>query len=268
MNKRERVFVIGGIALIVVAAAVASVVTWALTKGGGGGGGKQSAAISIIRRTPATQQSQGQGPPPEVAKDVQDILDAKNRVGKDHLPGVPPGQQAPRVDQNPPQTCNPSLEPNAFAEWRNTPQNLHAAGAMADSTIVGTVMAAEAGQPYTADAPGEPGGTVETPVQNVTIQVTQSVKGASKAGQTVTVQRLGDAQGCVRVAGDPPYARGQQVLLLLENGAGGRPPHPLSSAGRYAIGPDNAVLAMADNPIASEVAGQKLDQVLAKVRGQ
>jgi hypothetical protein len=267
MNKRERLFVIGGIVLIVAAAAIAAVVSWALTKGGGGT--KEPSSVSIIRRTPLTsgRERVGQGPPPEVSRDVQAILDAKNAVGKDHIPGVPPGQQAPRVDQNPSQTCDPNLEPNAYAEWKDTPKSLREAGSSSDQTVVGTVVSVAAGDPYKAAADGLPGGSVETPTQNITIRIDRSVKGNAKGGQQITVQRLGDAQGCYRVGGDPAYQQGQQVLLLLQRGSGGKPSHPLGAAGRYTVGADNSVQALEDNPIASEVAGKKLDDVVAMLQG-
>jgi hypothetical protein len=234
----------------------------------GSGTSSQGSLVSAGRASALSLRQQGNGPPPEVAEDVQRILDAKNKAGKDHIPQIPPGQAAPRLDANPQRTCDPSMPPNAFPEWRNNPQNLNQAAAMADQTIVGTVMGAQQGQAYTAQNANEPGGVVETPVQDVTIRVDQTIKGSRRAGGMVTVQRLGDGQGCFRAEGDPPYAQGQQVLLLLENGYGGRPPHPLSPAGRYAVGAGQALLAVEGNPIASEVAGQKLDQVLAKLQAR
>lgn len=228
----------------------------------------QAAAVSVGRPTALNSTQQGNGPPADVAQDVNKILEAKNTAGKDHVPKIPPGKEAPRLDSNPQRTCDPSLGPNAFPEWRNDPENLHQAAAMADQTIVGTVTGAQQGQPFSSANSNEPGGVVETPVQDVTIHVDQTVKGQARAGGVVTIQRLGDSQGCFRAAGEPPYAQGQQVLLLLENGAGGRPPHPLSPAGRYVVGPNQAIQAVEGNPIASEVAGQKLDQVLAKLQAR
>lgn len=246
---------IGWILAAVLAAALGGVLIYEATNDEGG----RSAAIG--------SSGQGQGPPPEVAADVNAILDAKNKAGKDHLPQIPAGQSPTRLESNPQQHCDPNAEPNVFAEWRNTPENLNQAKGLADQIIVGTAQGASAAEPYTAKVPDEPGGQVETPVQNVTIRVDQTVKGSARAGGVVTIQRLGDAAGCFRVAGDPAYQEGQQYLLLLENGPGGRPPRPIAPEGRYAVGPNNALVAVTHSPVAEDVATQRLDQIVAKLRG-
>ena len=171
------------------------------------------------------------------------------------------------MDGTPPNACDPNLPPNAFPEWRNNPETLDQARGMADQILSGTVTGLAAGEPLRAAAAGEPGGEIVTPVQNVTIRVADSVKGNARGGAEVTIQRLGDGEGCFRAAGDPPYRPGQQVLLLLENGAGGRPPHAIGPAGRYLVGPGGALQAVESNPIAAAVAGQKLEQVIARLRG-
>lgn len=225
---------------------------------GGGGGGDRTAAFS---------GKQGNGPPPELVNDVNAILDAKNNAGpKDRPPNIPPGKSARQLDENPQQRCDPALEPNVIAEWRNSPNNLNQAAAMADQVIVGTAENVEQSTPFTANVAGEPGGAVETPVQNITIHVDQSVKGGARAGGVVTIQRLGDAAGCFRVQGDPPYQRGEQYLLMLEDGQGGRPPHPIAPEGRYRVRENGALEAVTKNPVAEEIAGQRLEQVLQRVR--
>ena len=246
---------IGWVVAAVLGAALVSVLIYNAATGDEG----RSAAIGSTK-------GPGLGAPPEVAADTERIRDAKEAAGKDKLPTIERGQTAPRVGDNPANTCDPNLEPNAFPEWRNNPQSLTEAGAMASQTIVGTVMGAAQGQPLTAAAANEPGGRVETPVQNVSIKVDQTVKGVARVGVVLTIQRLGDAAGCVRVAGDPPYVQGQRVMLLLESGAEGRPPHVLSPAGRYSFGRAGALQPMPENPFAAEVAGQPLEQVLPKLR--
>lgn len=246
---------IGWILAAVFAAALGGVVIYEATNDSGGG---RSAAIGA--------SGQGNGPPPEVAADVNAILDAKNKAGKDKLPTIPPGQNPTQLDSNPQQHCDPSGDhPNVFAEWRNTPENVNQAAAQADQVVVGTAEDFSAGQSYITKVPGEPGGQVETPVQNVTIHVDQSVKGSARAGGVVTIQRLGDAEGCYRVAGDPPYQRGQQYLLLLENGAGGRPPHPIAPEGRYAVHANGALEAVTNTPAAQEAQELGLAKVVAKL---
>ncbi|MFN2467272.1 MAG: hypothetical protein ABR521_03965 [Gaiellaceae bacterium] len=246
---------IGWVVAAVLGAALVSVLIYNAASGDDG----RSAAIG-------STSGPGLGPPPEVAEDTSRIQDAKNAAGKDKLPPIERGTSAPRVADNPPRDCDPNLEPNAFPEWRNNPQTLAEAGAMANQTIVGTVTGVSQGPALRASAPTEPGGAVETPVQNVSIRVDQAIKGVARVGITLTFQRLGDAQGCLRVAGDPPYQQGQRVMLLLENGAEGRPPHVISPAGRYGIGRSGALQPLAENPFAAEVAGQPLEQVTPKLR--
>lgn len=212
--------------------------------------------------------TQGTSPPSDVAADVAQIKANKPESGNNSPPPVPPGQQVRELKSNPQPVCDPNGHPNVFAEWENQPQNLNQAAGQAAQIVVGTAQGVAQGQPYTNDVQGEPGGGVTYPTQNVTIRVDEAVKGPAREGGVVTIERLGDAEGCFRVAGDPPYKAGQQYLLLLEDGRGGRPAHTISSAGRYEIGLDKAVQAMEDNPVAQDIARQKLDQVLTRLKGR
>ena len=252
MNNRG---LIGWVVAGVLAVALGGVIIYEATSGGD----TRSAAIG--------GSGQGQGPPADVAADVNAILDAKNKAGKDKLPPIPPGQDPTRMENNPPQRCDPNAEPNAIAEWANHAHSLNQAKGMSDAVILGEVQTVDAGAPFIAKVDGEPGGVVETPVQNVTIKVEKSAKGNNKEGDVVTIQRLGDAAGCFRVVGDPPYARGERYLLMLEDGKGGRPPHAFAPEGRYKVHPDGALEAVTKNPVAEEVASDKVEAVLAKLRG-
>ena len=225
-------------------------------------GDSRSAALS------GQGQGQGQGPPPNVAEDVAKIQ-AEKAKGRDQAPPeLPPGQEAPRLNANPEPTCDPALQANVFVEWRNNPQNLQQARGQADQIVVATVSGVANAAPMVTAAPTEPGGQVETPVQTITLRVDQSLKGSARGGGAVTIEKLGDDRGCFRVEGDPPYQQGEQYLLLLENGQGGRSAmHTASPAGRYRVAADNVLQAMQDSPFASEVAGQKLEEVAARLRG-
>lgn len=258
MNKNF----IGWIVAAVLAVGLGGVLIYNAVDDGGG----RTAALG------SGPQGQGQGPPAEVAQEVAKILEEKNKSGKDTLPQVGAGQNAgqnpTRLDSNPRGDCDPSLSPNVFPEWRNDPQNLSQAKGQADEIVVGTVTGIGQGQSLVAAAPGEPGGQVETPVQKITIRVDEAVKGSARAGGVVTIEKLGDAEGCYRVAGDPPYQQGEQYLLLLESGKGGRSAaHAIAPAGRLQVIEGNFLRLTEDNPFVSEVAGQKLEQVLARLRG-
>lgn len=224
---------------------------------------------SDTRPAAAGDRGNAQEPPPDEAENARKIKEEKEARGKDRLPALEAGQQGTQLDHNPQGPCNPDLPPNVFAEWRNQPQNLNAASGQANQIVVGTVQAVEAGPPLTTPAGFEPGGEVRTPVQRVTLRVDDQVRGqGGGGGGTVTIESLGDEQGCYRVAGDPPYRPGQQYLLLLESGQGGRPPHTISPAGRYLVAPDKILQAMENNPFMSEVAGRKLAEVVQRLRGQ
>lgn len=213
-------------------------------------------------------QGGGQAPPPDVAQDVAQILAEKSKGRDKAPPELPPGQEAPRLNANPEPTCDPGLQANVFVEWSNNPQNLQQARGQADQIVVGTVTGVANAAPMVTAAPTEPGGQVETPIQTITIRVDQTLKGSARGGGAVTIEKLGDARGCYRVEGDPPYRQGEQYLLLLENGKGGRSAaHTTSPAGRYRVAADNVLQAMENNPFVSEVAGQKLEAVAAKLRG-
>lgn len=224
-------------------------------------GGSRSAALG-------QGQGQAQAPPPDVAADVAKIQAEKAKGRENAPPELPAGQQAPRLDENPEGACDPDLQPNVFVEWQNQPQNLQQARGQADQVVVGTVTGVGNAAAMVTAAPTEPGGQVQTPIQTITIRIDQSLKGSARAGGVATIEKLGDARGCFRVEGDPPYRQGEQYLLLLESGKGGRSAaHTISPAGRYRVAADNVLQAMENNPFVSEVAGQKLADVAAKLRG-
>lgn len=227
--------------------------------------------------TQTRKASIGQGqnqPPADKAADAQKIMDAKAREAGNPEPGkagrvkkLPPGE-GPSLEQHPPRTCDPSLPPNVEIMWAKQPRNLNEAKGISSRIVVGTVEELRQLPPVVHEHPGEPGGKLETPVQEVTLKVDQSIKGGAKAGERQAIVRAGDAEGCYRVEGDPAYKPGEQYLLLLEESGPGKPPHVISPAGRFKVtGPERALQAFERNPTASEVAGQKLDAVLARLKG-
>jgi hypothetical protein len=250
---------IGWVVAAAFAAGFAGVLIYNATTGDGGTSASSQAQASAERGSLL-------GGPPD---DASAIMEEKNRAGeKGKVPNLPPAAQEHRVGNEVSRDCGLDLPPTIVADWANEPASLDAAAGMAQQILAGMVTGLDTGQPYRAESSVEPRGAVEMPTQNITIRVDQSAKGGGRAGQTVTVERLGDAQGCFRVQGEPPYRRGQQVVLFLEAGGSGRPPHPIAPAGRFVVGPANALEAVEGNPVAAEVAGKKLEEVLAKVRGR
>jgi hypothetical protein len=205
----------------------------------------------------------GTGLPADVTADINRILDEKKTEGTNALPKLQTGQDFRHLDANPRQICDNALPPNVFAEWKNNPKSLDEAKSMANSIIVGTVESVKDGPALVAEAAKEPGS--DTPVQTVTIKVNEVVKGT--VGDTVNVERLGDAAGCFRVDGEPLYKQGEQYLLLLENGLGGRAAmHTISPSGRFQV-IENQLRGVHDSLVLKAIAGQTLDQVKAKLKG-
>jgi len=207
-----------------------------------------------------------QGLPSQVAADASNIQGEKETPGNHALPELGADQQPTELKSNPPQRCDPGDEPNVFAEWRNDPDTLKDAGAMADEIVVGTATSAARGTSFSVNARGEPNNPQVTPVQDVTFHVNQSVKGDASQGSDITVQRLGDAAGCFRVAGDEAYQQGHQYLLLLEDGVGSRPPHVVSPEGRYMVRGNNTLQSVPENDFGEDVDGQRLGQVVSQLK--
>ena len=219
---------------------------------------------SGTKRTAALGSAGAQSLPSAVSSDFNQIQEAKSTGGTHELPQVGAQQHPTHLTNNPPQHCDPNDEPNVRAEWRNNPKSLNEAGNMSDQIVVGTPTGTSAGTPFSVNVAGEPNNPQVTPVQNVTFHVTQTVKGS--AGGTVTIQRLGDAAGCFRVMGDEQYQQGQKYLLLLENGAGNRPPHTLGPSGRYLVQANGTLMPEHSSLFSDQVSGDKLGQVINLLR--
>jgi hypothetical protein len=239
----------------IVAAVLAVVLGGVIVYEAASGGGSSSRKASL-----------GSGLPVSAQQSFDQTKDAKDTGGSHQLPDMGPNQQPTQMAHNPQQHCDPGDEPNVFAEWRNSPENLADAGNMSDEIVVGTVTGAKQGRPFSVNVKGEPDNPQITPVQNVTVHVTESVKGEAQSGANVTVQKLGDSRGCFRVAGDEPYQQGHQYLLLLENGAGGRPPHVISPEGRYEVVSGQRLRASNENFFGDSVDGDRLAQVVNQLK--
>jgi hypothetical protein len=237
--NRNKLFLAGAVAAVIVAAAAGSLITWAATKGGG-----SSARPAAL------------GSPPDNA---QQIIDAKKGGN------VPAG---PHFDQPPPTSCDPSDPANAIAEWRFQPGSLGEAKGKAKDIVLAQVTDVAQGDPIVHDAPGEPGGQDSIPTQVVTLQVSQSYKGSHRPGSTIKLTKLGGP--CLRVVEDPGYKQGETDLLMLEDGPHGMM-QTVAPEGRYVEQADGTLGSVipnpGNNPVVSEVAGHKPDDVGPKLRG-
>lgn len=246
---------IGWIVAAVLAVALGGVLIFQATDDGSSG--SRTAALGSTSSAGTTSAQQA---------DFTSLRDQKQTEGSHQLPDIGAGQQPTRLESNPPVRCDPDLEPNVFAEWRNDPDDLAEAGSISDSIVVGTVTAVSQGQGFSVNVKGEPGNPQVTPVQNVTVHVDQAVKGDAQAGGNVTVEQLGDARGCFRVAGDEPYQQGQQYLLLLEDGAGNRSSHVISPEGRYMVTANNTLRSSHDSDFGEDIDGDSLRQVVNQLK--
>ena len=248
MNRQ----LIGWIVAAVLAVALGGVLVWEVASGDGG-----------ESRTAALASGGQQGLPNAVSADFNQTQDEKAGERGD-LPELENPADAPEVSVNPANTCDPNLEPNAFPEYRNSPADLQEAQGMSDQIVVGTAVGEKAAGGFSAKS-AEHNGVIQTPVTNVTIHVDQVVSGSGSQGSNITIQRLGDAAGCFRAAGEERFQAGEQYLLLLEDGAGNRPPHVISPEGRYQV-TDGELQADKENTFGAEVSGQTLNEVVAELR--
>lgn len=243
----------------VVAAVLAVALVGVLAFRGGDGGGRQAALGPVDQLTG--------GLPRGAAAEAEKILAAKRTEGENALPKLPAGVEPTKLAENPARVCNPNLEPNVSAEWLHAPEDLTKAAGLASRIVVGVVSAVEEGPPFKVEGAKEP--DLDTPVQAIKIRVEDSVKGASKPGDILSVQRLGDANGCFRVEGDPPYNVGEKYLLLLREPSEGRNLFQTVSPPTGRFIESNGVLQTTHHiPFITDIRGQKLADVVAKLRGR
>lgn len=225
-------------------------------------GGNDSRAAALGGQNPPSANE----PPPGAEDDAQQIREEKGQnADRGTFANLPPGAQANSVAANPDNDCDPNLPPNVFAEWRNVPVNLNQANSMASDIVVATVQSSESGQPYEFESPG--GETDALPTQLVTLTVDERVKGdGPERGDALTIESLGDSEGCFRAAGDPLYEQGQQYLLMLEEGQGSRPAHTFGPGGRWLV-VDGVLQGMIeDNENMTDTAKQQLEAILERLR--
>jgi len=140
------------------------------------------------------------------------------------------------------------------ASWANRPQTINDAEKLADQIIVGRVQRVKRADDLVINAPGEPGNTVRTPVEYVTVQLEKTCKGSKpdrlevfhtglSAGGKALKDRsqpsgqpteppnqqelTGKPQGrqpsedesrTISLDDDPPYESGKRVVLFLMDG--------------------------------------------------
>ncbi|HEX9765700.1 MAG TPA: hypothetical protein VGA36_02980 [Nitriliruptorales bacterium] len=225
-------------------------------------GGDDSREAALRGQNPPSADN----PPPGAEQDAQQIREQKGgNADRSAFANLPPGEQARSVGANPDNDCDPDLPPNVFAEWRNVPVNLNQASSMARDIVVATVQSTEAGQPHVSESPD---GEVDSlPTQIVTLTVDERVRGNGPgSGEPLTIEALGDAEGCFRAAGDPLYEPGEQYLLLLEQGQGGRPAHTFGPGGRWLVVDGILEGMIEDNENMTDTAKQQLEAVLERLR--
>ena len=177
--------------------------------------------------------------------------------------------------------ANPSPT-TVHASWSFTPKNADELRARAQSIVLARVQSVSAGPDIVTPQAGEPDGLDRIPTRRVTVEVLKQYKGAGTPGQTLTLFQTGGtvepaapAKGTknamtkvqqVVLEGDPAYRAGEEYLFMLEAGPQGTL-RPVSPEGRYRHDPrTDALTAVAQNPVAADVASNRLAALEPKLK--
>jgi hypothetical protein len=205
--------------------------------------GAGGAALAQAGVTPST---------PSAAERAQLLEDKQQHTAP------PAGERAPKSSSTLRQDCPADMPANVTAVWRFKPANMAAVRAKADSIVLADVVSVRQDADDVLAAPGEPGGEIRTPMQIVTMKVKTAYKGPSRAGDTVTLSKLGGE--CYRVDEDPAYAKGETHLLMLERGARGHL-QTVSPEGRYEQLADGSLEPAGHSAVAESAKGKRPDAV-------
>jgi hypothetical protein len=170
----------------------------------------------------------------------------------------PAGERGPKSSSTLRDDCPADMPANVTAVWRFKPGTMAAVRTKADSIVLADVVSVQQDTDDVLAAPGEPGGEIRTPMQVVTLKVKKGYKGPSRAGDTVTVSKLGGE--CYRVEQDPAYSKGETHLLMLERGPRGHL-QTVSPEGRYKQIGDGTLEPAGHSEVAESAKGKRPDAV-------
>lgn len=185
-----------------------------------------------------------------------------------------------------------------YASWVENPASLAEAKNLSTQIVRGRVTNIRRASDLVTRVPGEPGGVDRIPIEIVTVQVSDSFKGARPA--SVEIFRVGDAsprgvgpippeaqrtpgrtpwrpsaaqvRQVVSVEDDPPYAVGQEVVLFLRSGptvsVGGQAVRTLrtvSPVGRLHVS-NNALVPAVNRGFAAGLRGRLINDIAPELR--
>lgn len=142
--------------------------------------------------------------------------------------------------------------------WEFTPETVSELADEARAVVEVEVEQVRAGEDLVAEAPGEPGGELQIPTQQVDVRTIQALGGT--APDRLTLFKLGSED--TYAEGDPPYEVGRRYVVFIEprmadDGSGRHPDGSyLASApdGRL-LEQDGRLEPLSDGPVADELEG-------------
>lgn len=198
---------------------------------------------------------------------------------------------------------------NVVAVWKNRPADLAEAKGLAKRIVVGKVTSIEQAEPIRVKIDEEPGGYDEVPIEVVTIEIEKILKGKGAAKEKVNVFRTGSSsaerpdqrppppdsqlppkpeggvdkparpqaspQSVFALEGDPPYAVGDEVILLLMEGPtvkvkgkSVKTEAPISPAGRFKVKKDGTIEPAAGSGLGFKQRGKSRAALERELRGR
>jgi len=156
--------------------------------------------------------------------------------------------------------------------WKNRPEKEADGNKLAKHIVEAQVVKIEAS---TMELPikGEEGGKDVIPIEVVTMEVSDTLKG--KVPKTIEVFNTGDSKNNISLENNPPYKRGERYLMYLDNGPKVRVKgkvvqtvSAISPEGRMAIDNKGNLKAVSKRGgMAQELNGKSLKTTKTKIKG-
>jgi hypothetical protein len=180
---------------------------------------------------------------------------------------TPPNDKVPKRFTGGDELCANGSRVRGAAVWAFQPKTFDELRGRASAIVLANVQAVQQAQNVVLPTPAQKGSAMARtlPIQRVTLKVLKTEKGTAKAGETLTLIKVGS--DCFDVDDDPPYHPGEKHLLMVEQGPRGFV-HTAAPEGRYKQRADGALDPIVDNNVTRQVRGKRLQDVEPQLRGQ
>jgi hypothetical protein len=169
------------------------------------------------------------------------------------------GKLPPQAEQPPRVTGDSDQCVKMNVAWVFQPETFDDVKKKSKNIVEAEVVSIAEGEPLGTPTADEPGDTELIPTQKITLRVTKAHKGGKSAGQTIELFRTGS--DCFVVEHDPAYKKGEQYLLMLDDGPKGMM-KTVSPEGRYRKTADGSLEAVVPfAKAAKQLNGKKLADV-------